>query len=194
MLSSRDHSRGLTHVVVATLVAWVLVARTSALQVPDSSPFPVLSRLQGSWKGCMRYATGEALAQAPFTLTGSLMVTIDGEHCAIESSVVLPGGKERTVRLRSEDAADGDERSCLRFGGTGPIDALVTEIPPDTVLTREVERKSGRMLASTSMQLQESGELRQVAHELAEGEAGASATVSGVQMWTFVRDLGGEDA
>ena len=144
------------------------------------SQYPVLSKLQGDWRGSMRYAAGDDLALAPFTLSGSMCVSVNGTGCVIESSVVLPNGQERAVVMSADDAAEGGQ---LRFSGEGPIDALVTEIAPDTVLLREVERESGRVVMSVSMQMLADGELRQIAHELAEGGG-----VSGVQMWTFVRD------
>ena len=134
----------------------------------------------------MRYATGEALAEAPFTLTGSMTVTVDDSRCVIESSVVLPGGKERTVRMEA-DAHAAETAGCLRFTGSGPIDALVSEIADDTVLLREVERETGRQVMSASMQLR-SGEIHQVAHELSQANSTA-AQVTGIQMWTFVPEV-----
>lgn len=145
------------------------------------SQYPVLSKLQGDWRGSMRYAAGDELALAPFTLTGTMCVKIEGADCVIESSVVLPNGQERAVVMSADGSAQ--EGGQLKFSGEGPIDALVTEIAPDTVLLREVERESGRVVMSVSMQVLADGELRQIAHELAEGGG-----VSGVQMWTFVSD------
>ena len=157
-----------------------LAASGSALQLDAAARYPVLSKLCGRWLGEMRYATGDALALAPFTLTGAMDISISGTACTIESSVVLPNGQERATRMQADaDADDG----CLRFSGDGPIDALVTEIAPDTVLLREIERASGRCIMSVSMQLGERPrrEVRQVAHELGEN----AGDVNGVQLWTF---------
>ena len=157
-----------------------LAAYSSALQLDAAARYPVLSKLCGRWLGEMRYATGDSLALAPFTLTGAMDISISGTACTIESSVVLPNGQERATRMQADaDADDG----CLRFSGDGPIDALVTEIAPDTVLLREIERASGRCIMSVSMQLGERPrrEVRQVAHELGEN----AGDVNGVQLWTF---------
>ena len=160
------------------LLLAALAASGSALQLDAAARYPVLSKLCGRWLGEMRYATGDALA--PFTLTGAMEISISGSACTIESSVVLPNGQERSTRMQADaDADDG----CLRFSGDGPIDALVTEIAPDTVLLREIERASGRCIMSVSMQLGERPrrEVRQVAHELGEN----AGDVNGVQLWTF---------
>ena len=162
------------------LILAALAASGSALQLDAAARYPVLSKLCGRWLGEMRYATGDALALAPFTLTGAMDISISGSACTIESSVVLPNGQERATRMQADaDADDG----CLRFSGDGPIDALVTEVAPDTVLLREIERASGRCIMSVSMQLGERPrrEVRQVAHELGEN----AGDVNGVQLWTF---------
>ena len=164
------------------LLLAALAASGSALQLDAAARYPVLSKLCGRWLGEMRYATGDALALAPFTLTGAMDISISGGGaCTIESSVVLPNGQERSTRMQV-DAADADD-GCLRFSGDGPIDALVTEVAPDTVLLREIERASGRCIMSVSMQLGERPrrEVRQVAHELGEN----AGDVNGVQLWTF---------
>ena len=162
------------------LLLATLAVSISALQLDAAARYPVLSKLCGRWLGEMRYATGDALALAPFTLTGAMDIQISETACTIESSVVLPNGQERATRMQADaDAGDG----CLRFSGDGPIDALVTEIAPDTVLLREIERASGRCIMSVSMQLGERPrrEVRQVAHELGEN----AGDVNGVQLWTF---------
>eukprot|EP00747_Dinoflagellata_sp_TGD_P169983 gnl/TRDRNA2_/TRDRNA2_200354_c0_seq1.p1 gnl/TRDRNA2_/TRDRNA2_200354_c0~~gnl/TRDRNA2_/TRDRNA2_200354_c0_seq1.p1 ORF type:complete len:260 (-),score=26.44 gnl/TRDRNA2_/TRDRNA2_200354_c0_seq1:49-828(-) len=153
--------------------------RFLALQ-PCATPqrFPVLSKLQGSWRGSMQYASGDSLVLAPFTLMGSMNVIVLSAECTIESSVVLPNGKKRVVVMR----ADADDADCIRFTGEGPIDTLVTEVAPDMLLMREIERDSGRLVMSATMQLLKGGELRQIGHELVNG------TVTGMQLWTFERN------
>lgn len=163
------------------LLLAALAASSSALQLDAAARYPVLSKLCGRWLGEMRYATGDSLALAPFTLTGAMDISISGSGaCTIESSVVLPNGQERSTRMQADTS---DDAGCLRFSGDGPIDALVTEIAPDTVLLREIERASGRCIMSVSMQLGERPrrEVRQVAHELGE----KAGDVYGVQLWTF---------
>ena len=164
---------------MATPARRLLLAALAA-SIDAAVRYPVLSKLCGRWVGEMRYATGDSLALAPFSLTGAMDISISGTACTIESSVVLPNGQERSTRMQV-DADEGD--GCLRFSGDGPIDALVTEIAPVTVLLREIERASGRCIMSVSMQLGERPrrEVRQVAHELGEN----AGDVNGVQLWTF---------
>ena len=88
---------------------WAPRSRTIAM-----SQYPVLSKLQGDWRGSMRYAAGDELALAPFTLTGTMCVKIEGADCVIESSVVLPNGQERAVVM----SADGSAQEGGQLGVT----------------------------------------------------------------------------
>mmetsp|Transcript_83864 Transcript_83864/g.144941 ORF Transcript_83864/g.144941 Transcript_83864/m.144941 type:complete len:226 (+) Transcript_83864:59-736(+) len=146
--------------------------------------FPVLGRLAGApgWAGRMKYASGENLAPAPFTLNGTMCCELKDNTCVLTSSVVLPNGQERTVVMCGE-APNQPGCASFRLTGEGPIDIIISEHAPDMILLQEIERESERVIICSSIAILPGGDqLLQTAHELAPG-----GNVTGVQMWQMHR-------
>lgn len=131
----------------------------------------------------MHYATGaDGLAPAPFVLSGTTEITLDGDACKLVSSVVLPNGAERVVEMKGSL-----RESPARLEGDGPIALLLSEVSAArTLLVREVNRTSGASVLTSSLVMvreDETPQLLQTAHELSQEPGGG---VTGVQMWKMV--------
>ena len=173
-----------------------------------AAAWPLLHELSGiKWRGKMRYASGDdGMRPAPFVLSGTTCVELGvqpssspGVTCSLVSSVVLPNGVERTVRMVGTLGGEaGDVARLERPGGGGggegggPVSVLLAEhSAADTLLVRELNASTGDAIVTSSLVLLRDSdgapaELLQTAHELSQGSGGAGGGVGGVQMWRMV--------
>lgn len=63
----------------------------------------------GEWRGYMHYASGpDGMTPAPFTLEGTMRVTLSGRRCTVASTIVLPDGNERQVTMAGDLGGEAD--------------------------------------------------------------------------------------
>eukprot|EP00466_Bigelowiella_natans_P012562 jgi/Bigna1/128272/aug1.6_g2980 len=158
-------------------------ARVEGENEEASPPFPVLRKIDGIlYSGFMRYAQAD-LSATPLVLNGTTQCKLEGGRCILTSSVILPSGVERKISM---SGVGNGESAPFRLdppeGSNGPIHFIMSEIPPNTVLFREVNSTSGQVLIVGSISVSETGdEIVQVSHEL--NEVDSRIVPSNVQVW-----------
>jgi hypothetical protein len=176
--------------------------------------FPVIQRIAGvNWTGSYRYirygTSEEDPSSVKLNLTGGMRYDITGSIVTLSSFLMFPDGNARQFIMQgirddlpSSSSTDDDSSGLsppikltsadeVKEGGNGGdggptgICMLLTELAPDTILFKEVEEATGRILLAGSLSITKgpNGELSlvQISEEVGNGEN--QPIIKGHQVW-----------
>lgn len=173
----------------------IYTTTSSLLMAEDNnrlpSPYPVINRIAGkNWTGTCKYINSDLIHLSKLKLSGGVRYDIDGQNnITLSSYLTFPNGKTREVVMTGSKDDSSNNVIILNPIEEGPIQMILSEIAPDTILVNEVEIASGKiiMTCSTSIVHGVYGdmELVQISHEVGGGGGEDNTTIEGHQVWTL---------
>mmetsp|Transcript_18612 Transcript_18612/g.28107 ORF Transcript_18612/g.28107 Transcript_18612/m.28107 type:complete len:221 (+) Transcript_18612:25-687(+) len=156
-----------------------------SVEQKPSQAYPVISRIAGiNWTGSCRYVGADLVPLSKIKLTGGIRYDINGTDLTLSSFLTFPNGNTREVMMKgnrnTESASPVITLHSVEEGG--PIRMHLTELGPDTVLIKEVEETTGKIILTASLSITRSPkgvELVQVSHEVGQG----LQSIEGHQVW-----------